>query len=93
MSYVSVIGISASVFTSLALIPQLVTLLREKTAKGVSVIMLVVLLIGLILWIYYGVLRSDPIIIISNSFATIFNIATGALAIRYSSSKKTGARR
>ena len=83
MSIETLVGIGASAFTATSLLPQLIKLIKEKKAQGVSVVMLVVLFTGLALWIWYGFLKSDWIIIISNSFALIINFAIGALTIRY----------
>ena len=77
------IGIAASVMTSGALVPQLIKLIREKKAEDVSVLMLVVLLIGLALWIYYGILQKDLIIILSNGFAALINMCTFIMTIRF----------
>ena len=83
MSIETLVGIGASAFTATSLLPQLIKLIKEKKAEGVSVVMLGVLFTGLALWIWYGFLKSDWIIIISNSFALIINFAIGALTIRY----------
>lgn len=84
------IGIGASTFTSLALIPQLVKLIREQKAGDLSVAMLAILFTGLALWIYYGVLQKDWIIIISNSVALLINLATGLLTVWLNAKKKSG---
>jgi MtN3 and saliva related transmembrane protein len=68
------IGILASVFTSVAWLPQLIKIFREKKAHGISPFMLVSLLIGLSLWSLYGFLKADLIIIIANMFALLVNI-------------------
>ena len=83
MSIETLVGIGASAFTATSLLPQLIKLIKEKKAQGVSVVMLVVLFTGLALWIWYGFLKSDWIIIISNSFALIINFIIGALTVRY----------
>jgi MtN3 and saliva related transmembrane protein len=83
MSLETLVGIGASAFTSTSLLPQLIKLIKEKKPEGVSILTLVVLFTGLALWIYYGILKSDWIIIISNSFALIINFITGIVAIRY----------
>ena len=88
MDKMTLIGIGASVFTSTALIPQLVKLIKEKKSEGTSMVMLVILFTGLVLWIYYGALRSDWIIIIANSFAALINLITGGLKIYYYRAKK-----
>lgn len=83
MNMISIIGICASIFTATSLIPQLVKLLKEKKAENVSLGMLAVLFIGLGFWVYYGVLKADWIIIISNSFSFIVNIFLAGFAIKY----------
>lgn len=82
------IGISASIFTATSLIPQLIKLVQEKKTSGVSVVMLSILFAGLALWVYYGILKSDWIIIISNSFALIINFLIVFLTIQYSRTTK-----
>jgi MtN3 and saliva related transmembrane protein len=80
-------GVAASIFTAGCLIPQLVKLVKEKNAENVSLGMMAVLFIGLVLWIWYGILKNDPIIIISNSFSLFINLIIVTLSIRYSNKK------
>lgn len=80
MEFVAGIGIAASVLTASSLIPQLVKIVKERAAQNISLVMLSTLLTGLCLWIYYGMLKDDLIIICSNAFAGIINIVTGILA-------------
>ena len=78
-----IIGVSASVLTACSLLPQLFKLIKDKEAEGVSLAMLIVLLLGLLLWVYYGCLKKDWIIIISNAFSLLVNIITLVLSIKY----------
>ena len=87
METVTVIGIIASVFTGISMVPQLLKIVKEKKAKDVSVLMLVILLMGIGGWIYYGFLQKDLIIIISNSFSLLVNTVLILLTIKYK--KKT----
>jgi MtN3 and saliva related transmembrane protein len=80
------IGIAASALTSSSLIPQLIKILRKKEAEDVSLVMLSVLLAGLSLWIVYGIRQNDWIIIISNTFAVLINLATGLITLFYKKS-------
>ena len=88
MSLIQVIGIAASILTAISLLPQLIKLIKEKKAENVSLGMLLTLLCGLALWIYYGVLKEDWIIIISNSFSLLINIVVSSLALKYKNSDK-----
>jgi len=87
METVTVIGIIASVFTGISMVPQLLKIVKEKKAKDVSVLMLVILLMGIGGWIYYGFLQKDLIIIISNSFSLLINSVLIFLTVKYK--KKT----
>jgi MtN3 and saliva related transmembrane protein len=87
MSTINIIGVAASVFTAISLLPQLIKLLREKKANDVSLVMLAVLFAGLGLWIAYGWLKHDWIIIISNCFSFTVNIILAYFAIKYKNRK------
>ena len=83
MDLITVIGIAASVFTAVSLVPQLVKLLKEKKAESVSIGMLAILFAGIALWTYYGFLKKDLIIIISNSFSIIINSVLTFFTVKY----------
>lgn len=83
MDFSTAIGIAASVFTGTSLLPQLVKIIREKKADDISLGMLGILFAGLSFWVYYGVLKDDWIIIVSNGFSMMVNLATGAFSFFY----------
>jgi MtN3 and saliva related transmembrane protein len=74
MQIEQVVGIAAGVLTSTSMIPQLVKLIKEKKADAISPVMLIVLISGLSLWAYYGILKDDWPIIVTNVFAWIINV-------------------
>lgn len=90
MNYETIIGIGASACTAASMLPQLVKVLKEKKAGSVSLLMLLILLIGIGLWVYYGILKKDLIIIISNSFSFIINVFLGVFAIKYKQTNSPG---
>lgn len=83
MGIETIIGISASVFTAISLLPQLFKLLKEKKGGDVSLGMLGVLFTGLCLWVWYGFLIKDWIIIISNSFSLLVNGLVVIFTLKY----------
>lgn len=83
MSLETIIGIGASIFTATSLIPQLVKVAKEKKADNISAGMLLVLFGGLTLWIVYGFLKNDLIILLSNSFSFLVNVALTVLALKF----------
>lgn len=81
--YVQIVGIISSILTATSMIPQLIKVIKEKDAENVSILMLSVLLAGLGMWVYYGVLIKDLIIIISNSFSVLLNVVLLFCAVRF----------
>jgi MtN3 and saliva related transmembrane protein len=82
-----IIGIVAGVFTSVSLLPQLIKIIKEKKAKAISYGMLIVLLIGLGCWIWYGALREDLPIIVTNGFSFLINSLMIVFTINYKDKK------
>jgi MtN3 and saliva related transmembrane protein len=78
------IGIAASIGTGLSLLPQLIKIYKEKKAADISYKMLTVLLAGLVLWIWYGIVHKDWIIIISNAVSLLINLCILYLNVHYS---------
>ena len=83
MNFETIIGVGASVFTAIASIPQLIKLIREKEADNISLKMFSVLIIGLGLWVFYGIMKDDWILIASNAFSLVINSLVLILAFKY----------
>ncbi|MEP6675550.1 MAG: SemiSWEET transporter [Ferruginibacter sp.] len=79
-----VIGVAASVCTGLSLLPQLIKIYKEKKAGDISYWMLIILFAGLTLWISYGFVKADWIIIIANSISLVINLNIFYLNLKYS---------
>lgn len=75
MPYEDILGLVAGVLTSIAMLPQLIKVIRERDAGNLSVWTLVVLVTGLSLWVCYGFLKKEWPIILSNSFAVLLNLS------------------
>ncbi|WP_322745612.1 SemiSWEET transporter [Plectonema radiosum] len=56
---------------------------RTKSAKDVSYTMLITFIIGIFLWLIYGILRKDIAIILANAFTLLFNLTILYLKIKY----------
>ncbi len=63
----TIIGLCAAILTMFAFIPQIIKVLKNKSAKDVSLITLLQLSLGVSLWIAYGIHLRDAIIITANS--------------------------
>ena len=71
---IEVLGLVAGGITSVAMMPQLIKVIKEINAEDISVVMLLVLITGLSLWVWYGILQNELPIILSNSFSVLVNI-------------------
>jgi MtN3 and saliva related transmembrane protein len=78
-----VIGIAAGVLTGVSMLPQLVMIIRKKKAADISLGMLLILLSGLGTWIYYGILKKDMPIILTNAFSFVINLLILFFSIKY----------
>jgi len=81
MPHTTVVGIIAGILTAISLLPQLIKIIKEKKANDISAVMLVTLLAGLGAWVYYGCLKKDWPIIVTNSFSFLINLAIIACTI------------
>ena len=83
MDLENTIGVLASIFTGISLLPQLIKLVKEKDPENIPLGMSAILLLGLGLWVYYGSLKSDWIIIVSNAFSWMVNVTIILLTLKY----------
>jgi MtN3 and saliva related transmembrane protein len=60
------LGVCAAILTSLSYIPQVRKAWPRGSTKDLSLHMLIVLTTGLLLWIGYGVLKGDWVIVAAN---------------------------
>jgi MtN3 and saliva related transmembrane protein len=76
------IGVCAAVLTSLSYIPQVRKAWPRGSTKDLSLHMLVVLTAGLLLWVGYGLLKSDWVIVAANSVGAALAASVLAFKIR-----------
>ena len=70
----NILGLVAGAITSVAMLPQLIKVLKEKDVEDLSLLMICTLIVGLSLWVWYGFLKNELPIILSNAFAVLVNI-------------------
>ena len=66
MKFISALGFVAAALTSLSYIPQVQKALPKDSTGDISLKMLVALFAGLALWIVYGLMVEDIVIVIAN---------------------------
>jgi MtN3 and saliva related transmembrane protein len=76
------IGIAAAALTSLSYIPQVRKAWPRGSTADLSLTMLVVLTTGLLLWIGYGLLKGDWVIVAANSVGAVLSASVLGFKIR-----------
>jgi len=71
MNAITIIGLVAAFFTTIALLPQLRKVWKTKSTKDISTGTFTLYSSGLFLWFVYGVYIKDLPIILANSLAFI----------------------
>jgi MtN3 and saliva related transmembrane protein len=83
MDYITIVGLIAACFTTIALLPQLMKVAKTKSTKDISTGMFLLYCGGVLLWFIYGIyLKSTPIIL-ANSLAFVQGLVILALKIKY----------
>lgn len=83
MEFLTILGLTAATITTSAFLPQMIKTWQSKSAKDVSYTMLITFIIGIFLWLVYGVLRQDVAIILANFLTLVFNLVILWLKIKY----------
>ncbi len=78
------IGFLAGFLTTVGFIPQVIKSYRTRHVTDVSLFQPIILLTGMAVWILYGIIQSDPAIIIANAIALLLNVFLVLLKIKYS---------
>ncbi len=88
MDLVTILGLAAGALTTMAFLPQMVQTWRTKSAKDVSYSMLITFIIGIFLWLVYGLTLGALPIILANGLTLFFNLIILWLKIKYRSSSR-----
>ena len=78
-----IVGIIAAVCTTSGFIPQIIRGMRTKRLDDISPAMYALLILGLALWLSYGIYLEDKIIIVANAVALAFSVFIVFLRFKY----------
>lgn len=65
------IGYLSAFLTSVSFLPQAIKTIKTKNTEGISLLMYLLFVIGVIGWTTYGFLIKNKVIIVANIFTTI----------------------
>ena len=83
MDYITIIGLIAGTCTTTAFLPQVIKAIKTKETKDVSILMIIILATGILLWTIYGLLRKDFPVILANSISFMLALFLLILKIKY----------
>lgn len=64
---INIIGFSAAGLTTFAGLPQIIKIIKNKHTKDISLEMYIMLCTGTLLWLIYGLLKKDIVLISANT--------------------------
>jgi MtN3 and saliva related transmembrane protein len=70
---ISLVGVAAAILTTSSFVPQIIKAYRSKTMDDVSRYLMILFATGTVLWMVYGLYKSDWVIVVANATATVFN--------------------
>ena len=83
MDFVDILGFSAATLTTAAFLPQLIKTWQSKSAKDVSLEMLIAFSTGVFLWLVYGMFIQSWPVIVANALTLVFNLSILFLKLKY----------
>ena len=83
-----VIGISATFFSLWSTVPQIRKSLKTKKTDDVSKWLIISLIVGLSLWVLYGIVKGDIVIAVANAIGVTLNLILLFLKLKYMASNK-----
>jgi MtN3 and saliva related transmembrane protein len=77
------IGTIAGILVLLSFIPQIIKAYKTKKMFDVSSYLMTLIAGGMFLWVVYGVIKSDPVIIGTNATGFALNVTLLVMKLKY----------
>jgi MtN3 and saliva related transmembrane protein len=74
MASIEILGLVAGTITSITFVPQVIKIWQTKSAKDLSIMMLLLLMLGVVLWLIYGLVVMSASIIYTNSMVLLMSL-------------------
>ena len=88
VTWASIIGTIAGILVLLSFIPQIMKAYKTKKMFDVSAHLMILIASGMFLWVIYGFIKSDPVIIGTNATGFALNITLLIMKLRYDKMQK-----
>ena len=83
MEPITIIGWSAAVCTTISFLPQAIRTIKTKHTKDIALSMYVLMFVGILLWLSYGILIGDLPIILANIVSAVLAGIVLVLKLRH----------
>lgn len=83
MTGTDILGYAAGAITSLTFLPQVIKTWKDKSAKDVSLLMFIIAAVNEVMWIVYGALLDNWVIILTNAIVLAMSLTMIFLKLRY----------
>lgn len=77
---VKMLGFAAATCTTLAYAPQFIKVWKTRSTEDISLGMFLVMVLGLVLWLVYGLLSGDAPLVVANAITIV--LAGGILYMK-----------
>ena len=83
MELITVIGMVAAICTTVSFLPQAIRIIKLKEARDISLLTYLLLEVGILLWLVYGIMIGKMPIIVANGVTLFFTTVILFLKIRF----------
>lgn len=80
---VTALGMAAGILTTVAFLPQALKTWRSRSAGDISLGMFAILVVGIILWLAYGLLKEDLPLVAANGVTLVLAGSILFFKLRY----------
>jgi len=83
MSLIDTVGFLAGTLTTICYLPQVIKIWKTRETKDLSLLMYVTVTGGVALWLIYGILINNSVIIIVNAVTLVLSSSVLILKIKH----------
>jgi MtN3 and saliva related transmembrane protein len=86
MTAAEILGYAAGALTAITFLPQVIKTWRDQSAKDISMTMFVIAFVNEVMWLFYGFMIDNLVIILTNAAMLFMSGAMIALKLKYGKS-------
>ena len=83
-----IVGFAAAFLTMFGFLPQVIKIYRTKSVNDISLLAVLQFMLGVFLWLVYGLHLKNIVIILANSVTLVILLFALVLFLKYSSKAK-----